>query len=199
MANVMSNTRLELLPKDNYDTWTMQVEALLTRCELWEYVIETIVKSELVAGTIKSRDELFTAEVLKVKTVEENEACKYASGEVTVDVWNAVKSTNKTKWSKTNNTNNNSTYNNIHKNNNKSKKIKCYRCGKAGHIASNCFTRKSSGNQQSNQPTANNVDETYALSHTVERGGKLSGVNLEWILDSGATAHLCGDLNLLNL
>lgn len=316
MASVISNTRLELLSKDNYDTWTMQVEALLTRCDLWEYVIGTIVKPELVTGpneatlnearmawdkrdqkakaelilaihpselkqirgcetsrevwlklesiyaskgpakkatllkrlimqkleeggdvrehinkffdavdklesmqvkingdllsimllyslpvsfenfrcAIESRDELPTAEVLKVKIVEESEARKHASGEVTVDVWNAVKSANKTKWPKNNNNmNNNYTNNN---NNDKSKKMKCYRCGKVGHIASKCYSRKSSGNQQSSQPTANNVDETYAVFHTVEDGEKSSCMNREWILDSGCTAHLCGDLNL---
>lgn len=38
-ANVSSGSlRLELLSKDNCDTWSMQVEALLTKNDLWECV-----------------------------------------------------------------------------------------------------------------------------------------------------------------
>ncbi|XP_071578287.1 uncharacterized protein [Temnothorax nylanderi] len=33
-----SSSRIELLSKENYDTWSMHVEALLTKNDLWEYV-----------------------------------------------------------------------------------------------------------------------------------------------------------------
>ncbi|KZC15202.1 hypothetical protein WN55_00969 [Dufourea novaeangliae] len=36
--------RLELLNKDNFDTWRMQVEALLTKNDLWQYVSGEKVK-----------------------------------------------------------------------------------------------------------------------------------------------------------
>ncbi|CAG5084314.1 Protein of unknown function, partial [Cotesia congregata] len=47
------------------------------------------------------------------------------------------------------------------------------------------------------KPSANNVDESYAVSHTVINGvchnAKISTANRAWLLDSGCTAHLCGD------
>lgn len=44
-----SSTRIELLSKENYDTWSMHVEALLTKNDLWEYVNGTNVMP--AAGT----------------------------------------------------------------------------------------------------------------------------------------------------
>ena len=41
-------TRIELFTKDNYDTWKMQVEALLTKNELWCYVSGEKVKPKIV-------------------------------------------------------------------------------------------------------------------------------------------------------
>lgn len=41
--------RIELLSKDNYDTWRMQVEALLTKDDLWEYISRERVKPEPTA------------------------------------------------------------------------------------------------------------------------------------------------------
>jgi len=38
------------LSKDNYDTWKLQVEALLTKNDLWEYISRQKVKPELAAG-----------------------------------------------------------------------------------------------------------------------------------------------------
>lgn len=37
-SNIINSTRLETLNKDNYDTWRIQVEALLTTNDLWDYV-----------------------------------------------------------------------------------------------------------------------------------------------------------------
>lgn len=39
--------RIELLSKENYDTWRLQVEALLTKNDLREYVSGEKVKPEL--------------------------------------------------------------------------------------------------------------------------------------------------------
>lgn len=36
-ANIGSSTRIELLSKDNYDTWCIQAEALLIKNDGWEY------------------------------------------------------------------------------------------------------------------------------------------------------------------
>ena len=43
--------RIETLTKDNYDTWKMQVEALLQKNDLWEYVDGTSTRPTPVRGT----------------------------------------------------------------------------------------------------------------------------------------------------
>lgn len=37
-TNTINSTRLETLTKDNYDTWMIQVEALLVKNDTWSYV-----------------------------------------------------------------------------------------------------------------------------------------------------------------
>jgi len=37
-TNVINSTRIETLSKDNYDTWRIQVEALLMKNDIWQYV-----------------------------------------------------------------------------------------------------------------------------------------------------------------
>lgn len=39
-------SRIELLGKDNFDTWKLQVQAILIKADLWEYVSGTVVKPE---------------------------------------------------------------------------------------------------------------------------------------------------------
>nr|XP_012134903.1 PREDICTED: uncharacterized protein LOC105661794 [Megachile rotundata] len=41
-----STTRIEPLNKDNYDTWKMQIEAILIKNDLWQYVSGDIKKPE---------------------------------------------------------------------------------------------------------------------------------------------------------
>jgi len=36
------STRIEILTKENYDTWKMQAEALLTKNDLWKYVSDIV-------------------------------------------------------------------------------------------------------------------------------------------------------------
>lgn len=38
VPSALTSTRIEPLFKDNYETWKMQVEALVTKNDLWEYV-----------------------------------------------------------------------------------------------------------------------------------------------------------------
>lgn len=38
VPSAITSTRIEPLSKDNYETWKMQVEALLIKNDLWEYV-----------------------------------------------------------------------------------------------------------------------------------------------------------------
>lgn len=39
-----------MLNRSNYDTWSIQVEALLIKSDLWEYVSGVHVKPEVIAG-----------------------------------------------------------------------------------------------------------------------------------------------------
>lgn len=48
---MFGSTRIEVLTKANYDTWKMQVEALLTKNDLWEYVSGESTLPAPVAGT----------------------------------------------------------------------------------------------------------------------------------------------------
>lgn len=46
----MNSTRIELLSKDNYDTWRMQVKALLIKNDAWEFVSGSKVKPSIAEG-----------------------------------------------------------------------------------------------------------------------------------------------------
>lgn len=49
-TNIVNSTRIKLLTKHNYDTWRIQVEALLVKSDSWPYVIGDIPKP-VVTGT----------------------------------------------------------------------------------------------------------------------------------------------------
>lgn len=50
MAGIMNANRIEPLSKDNYDTWRLQIEALLIKNDAWGYVNGTKVKPQAQAG-----------------------------------------------------------------------------------------------------------------------------------------------------
>ncbi|KAJ3661597.1 hypothetical protein Zmor_005987 [Zophobas morio] len=47
--NAGNSSRIELLRKDNFDTWKLQMQAVLIKGDLWEYVSGTCVKPEATA------------------------------------------------------------------------------------------------------------------------------------------------------
>jgi len=47
----INSTRVEYLSRDNYDSWSLQVEAILVKADLWGYVSGELVKPEITAGT----------------------------------------------------------------------------------------------------------------------------------------------------
>lgn len=49
-TSVSVTTRIEVLTKENYDTWKIQAEALLIKNDLWEYVSGEINLPPLVTG-----------------------------------------------------------------------------------------------------------------------------------------------------
>ena len=52
MAN--SNSRVDALTKDNFDTWKIQAEALLAESDLWEYVSGEFLKPEVTGDTTQA-------------------------------------------------------------------------------------------------------------------------------------------------
>lgn len=46
IMNAMNSARIELLRKDNYDTWKLQMRAVLIKNDLWNYVSGILVKPE---------------------------------------------------------------------------------------------------------------------------------------------------------
>jgi len=51
MANQM---RIELFTKDNYDSWCMQEEALMTKNDTWKYASGEIKKPTVIEGDAQS-------------------------------------------------------------------------------------------------------------------------------------------------
>uniref|UniRef100_W8B6G9 Retrovirus-related Pol polyprotein from transposon TNT 1-94 n=1 Tax=Ceratitis capitata TaxID=7213 RepID=W8B6G9_CERCA len=295
----LNTSRIELLSKDNFDTWSMQVEALLIKNDLWEYVngsnlmpaetdtaaksvwlkadkkaradlVLAIQPSELkqVRGcetsrevwlklesiyaskgparkatllkqlmlqkldegddvkehiakffdavdklesmnvqingdllsimllyslpstyenfrcAIESRDELPTAEVLKIKIIEESEARKQSAGNTVIAM--AAKSHVQDKQSR-------------QKFIKSKREFRCFKCGFLGHKARFCSAKRDSddhGKESNNSKhSAYSADETYAAYHSAVEEKFLEDIRgrRAWILDSGCTAHLCGD------
>lgn len=52
--NPSGTIRIEALQKENYDTWKIQMEALLIKNDAWNYVNGTSVKPTLAAGDAAS-------------------------------------------------------------------------------------------------------------------------------------------------
>ncbi|GBN43408.1 hypothetical protein AVEN_82718-1 [Araneus ventricosus] len=48
--------RIELLTRDNYETWKIQMRTLLVKSDLWTYVGGLKVKPELIDGNAESRE-----------------------------------------------------------------------------------------------------------------------------------------------
>ena len=74
------------------------------------------------------------------------------------------------------------------------KNIKCYNCGKKGHVKKECWLLKKSGDSESSKAqgnvasTSSNGEVLYSEATTIVEGRK-SFADV-WILDSGATWHM---------
>ena len=50
-------TRIETLTKDNFETWRIQMKALLIKNDTWTYASDSKPKPEIVEGDAKSKDD----------------------------------------------------------------------------------------------------------------------------------------------
>lgn len=80
-----STSRIELLSKDNYDTWSMQVEALLIKNDVWDYVNGINVKPEQNAETWLKMDRKAKADL--VLSIQPSELKQIRGCETSRDVW----------------------------------------------------------------------------------------------------------------
>src|ERR1044072_4190668 len=70
------------------------------------------------------------------------------------------------------------------------KKGNCFVCGKMGHHAKQCRHRPRTGNPP--KPNANLVEGDDVIAAVVSQVNMVSGVR-NWVVDSGATRHICGN------
>lgn len=77
------------------------------------------------------------------------------------------------------------------------KKIKgaCYVCGKFGHKAQDCYHRKDGNHANGNNNHANMAFTDEELAVVMSEVNMVSNVS-EWLMDTGATKHICADRNL---
>ncbi|UYV80249.1 hypothetical protein LAZ67_18002148 [Cordylochernes scorpioides] len=116
---------------------------------------------------IETRDELPKLETLKVKIIEEDQRQREmegtSSGEHNAFFGNPErKTTNSTKPS-----------------NRKDFKFNCYYCGKKGHKAADCWSKRNSKRNNTRMAASLGIRDENILDVD------------EWCLDSGATAHMC--------
>ncbi|KMQ86502.1 rna-dependent dna polymerase [Lasius niger] len=141
---------------------------------------------------IESRDELPTAEILRVKITEEYDARKGDSSERSASALMIKRSANKKKPSKSGD-------------NKKTFKYRCHRCQKVGHKANECQSKVNQSEKESAKKAdtvslcavvkSANVREKAANCRTDGVTANLGTENTNWCLDSGCTAHLCNDLS----
>jgi transposase InsO family protein len=124
--------------------------------------------------TIESRDILPDLHNVKIKIMEENARHKEKIGEIHVHQQNELMFTkDKSK--------NSENIGRKRENNNIKLSFKCFKCGKKGHKANNCWTKQENRSKLARETLMNSISESDALNRN------------QWYLDSGATSHMCGD------
>ena len=65
-TNVVNSSRLETFSKDNYDTWRIQVEAILIKNDTWDYVCGEKVKPAVIEGDAASKEAYDTWTITRI-------------------------------------------------------------------------------------------------------------------------------------
>lgn len=91
--------RIDLLSKDDYDTWAIQMEAILTKNDAWEYVCGNKIKPEIVEGNAASTEAARTWEIADEKaksdivlSIKSSELKQIKGCETSREVWLKLKS-----------------------------------------------------------------------------------------------------------
>ena len=143
---------------------------------------------------METRDKLPEFSALKIKLQEEYE--RRSSQKVTGSTqhaYTAQGSNTKKKHSEKSRKNPNNKQNGTHnksKNNNE-----CWRCGLQNHFARDCKSKKSTKDQKDSKESKEQSYFAYALSATT-RNNNNSENRFLWIVDSGATSHMCNNKEL---
>lgn len=139
----------------------VKIEELLTILLL--YSIPEEYESFRIA--IETKDNLIEPEALKIKLLDEYEARNRNKSEASPGALVARKKKDVKKSGQDGNF-----------------KFKCYSCGKLGHKAVDCRSKRKATDKES----SNSNDTMYA-----EAANTFSSENKGWCLDSGATSHMC--------
>ena len=78
------SSSIEKLNKENYDTWKLQMEAILIKDELWEYVNSSIIWPE----TWHKKDGKARADI--ILTMSSSELCHVKHCKTSHEIWNKL-------------------------------------------------------------------------------------------------------------
>jgi len=90
----LANVRIELMNKDNFDTWKIQVKALLVKNDEWGYVAGTInrpTKSALVLAAWNTADSKVMSDL--ILSISPNELKHVKNCKTSREIWEKLKST----------------------------------------------------------------------------------------------------------
>ena len=82
------SSNIEKLNRENYDTWKMQMKAILVKDDLWEYVDGTISKPQAAdeASLWNKRDGKVQADI--ILAVSSSELCHVKHCKTSHEIWN---------------------------------------------------------------------------------------------------------------